>query len=428
MRQKIQSGFEQEAALLQKVAKLSPEERKKWLDDNKGVDPLVSDSRILGGIGLLGEALSPEVQAQLLRGETSPTVQVDQLSPEAQAFIKQEQELAQPGGSLPTKVRFMTMHDRDGVAPTLYINLDGLGGYGYVGGSPMSHKIYEDLTANWLLPGDDPHDALGTHFVSVPEKLRQSTSLVGTTQEELSSLTPKQFSTFTQQLQHVTENEFLQLAVGTPLSFIANIPTKQQYYGSPHEKSVDQYLKILAKSSPKIISKWRTHMLLLSHPGRFLQSNNDVPWEKIKILQQKLTPEMSLAQLIKTVEVSRITDEQVVRLSHDLPILETVIAQRPWLSLYMHFPEVATPQGLRLTPENIPILQGLTHSSVQNDWSNAVFLRMTEKQEITKDYYGNRVSRHTVDFTFCTQDLKTITGGGFFYEKSIEDESKLNSH
>ena len=126
LRQSIQSSFEQEAALLQVSAKLSPEERKKWMDKEKSEDPLLSDERVLGGIRIFGEAFPPAMQAQILRGEENPTIQVNQLSPQSQDFLRQEMKLARQEGRLPSTLRFHTLLSWDELFPRFTWNWTNL--------------------------------------------------------------------------------------------------------------------------------------------------------------------------------------------------------------------------------------------------------------------------------------------------------------
>ncbi len=108
---------------------------------NHAVDRCFESERLVSGLRAFVGALSPADQGAVLRGEARITVPRGGLSPSAQQWANSifEQQLPPsirpPGRLPPTNVTCYARTAPGFIFPSLILNLDGLGGYAYLGGA-----------------------------------------------------------------------------------------------------------------------------------------------------------------------------------------------------------------------------------------------------------------------------------------------------
>jgi hypothetical protein len=89
------------------------------------------------------------------------TVAVSELSDEGRRFVQfvfdqhVPPERRTAAHRAPEHVTFWSRQSPGSVAPTVFVQLEGYGGYGYLGGRPLTQQFEEHLTAEWLLAGDE---------------------------------------------------------------------------------------------------------------------------------------------------------------------------------------------------------------------------------------------------------------------------------
>ena len=277
-----------------------------------------------------------------------------------------------------------------------------------------------------MMPGDKDREPLDPQTISVPEKLRQSSlAEADVSAAQRLGLPLKERAALASQARHAVEHGLQQFAESVPASVMAVMPVKQRFGASPHGLTVGKYLIRLQEAPYRLMTKWRTHLLLVNSAGRILQNDAAAPWGKIKALRLAATKDLPVAELVKMIESSALTLPQMEALGKDIPVLGCALANRPWLTLYHLFPEIGTKEGLRLTPENMAAAQRLVSDQLGGDWQQAKYLQMTETQQVQKRNDGNLYSVHTAMFALLTEEKKPIARRGFIYPRLLTaDEIK----
>ena len=244
-----QEGLEKQAKMLIDALQMSPEDLKKAAEKDSLLKILVDSPRLQDGIYEFS-TLSPEMQMAVLRGSASPKLQVSQLDARGQEFVHEVWKQAnstsvRPDGSKsstpePTWIQFH-VNSGGSPSPSMFIEIENLGGYGYFGGTPLEkdyRKYFNDL---WMLPGDDAHVALEERILRFsPATAAKNKSLA-------------------------MEECLGQLSEAVPLSFMARLPEQQTDAPRPSaDLPLGKILGALQSYRYELPSKWRQGVLLLT--------------------------------------------------------------------------------------------------------------------------------------------------------------------
>lgn len=161
----IGAEFEKQASAVIDSLSASPSERAALAKQVPSAAPLINDKmgRLRQGVRLFASLFGPEQRTRLLRGGTV-RVEVDRLPKSGQAFVDSVHDsmhLSRRGrdGAMtpvppPTWIEFRSQRGPLSLAPSLYIDMEGIGGYAYLGGMPLERAVADDVEDLWILPGD----------------------------------------------------------------------------------------------------------------------------------------------------------------------------------------------------------------------------------------------------------------------------------
>jgi hypothetical protein len=307
-----QRALERQAKKLIDALQMSAEELKEASDKDSLLKILVDSPRARDGIYEFSTLFSPEKQAEVLRGSASPKVQVSQLDARGQQFVHDIWKRAQgvsrraDGSAYPTPeptwIQF-SVSAGDSPVPTMYIDIEHEGGYGYFGGNPLDNDFRDYFNDLWLLPEDNAHVEM-----------------------EQQTLKPKA-GIVLKDTEHVMEERLGQLSETTPLSFMARLPEIQ--VNDPHQLAGIPLGKILSAfrgPSYELQSKWRTGTLLLTDDRLYLEEDSDpAPWIAVKHLRSMRERSMGLFAWADLVELSHDYDAGMLqRLGKEFPVTKSL--------------------------------------------------------------------------------------------------------
>lgn len=320
-KQRAQEEFEKEVELLMKAARMSPSEREKLKDKNPPNASMIADPRVLGGVMVFAQSLSPSERLRVMRNGEKIIVKVDQLSPEGQAFVASESRSEVAAG--PTLVVFHADRSPLDITPTLYMQLEGLGGYGYAGGGPLNKQMHAEFKDHWMLPGDEKDDPLSARQIAEKGAEPPESDLL------------------------------MQMAVNASISLMAAPPKNSfQLVGAPVGKTVAQFLEDQWEYPPRLMSKWREHILLVSHPIWFLEADTYPPYRVVKQWRAAARKNRGILPLALRAEAAAtLRPEPLATLLKEFPFTDHVAAWRNFFVLYHRFPEVGRGEPWPLTAE-----------------------------------------------------------------------------
>ena len=398
-----QRALEKQAKKLIDALQMSAEELKKAAEKDSLLKILTDSPRAKDGIYEFSTLFSPETQAAVLRGSASPKVQVSQLDARGQQFVhdiwkKAEGVTVRPDGSSsptpePTWIQF-SVSTGDSPAPSMYIDIEHQGGYGYFGGNPLENDFHDYFNGLWLLPGDNAHVEM-----------------------EQQTLKPKA-GIVLKDTAHIMEERLGQLSEATPLSFMARLPENQvndptQLAGIP----LGKILSAFRGPAYELQSKWRAGTLLLTDDRLYLEESSDpAPWIAVKHLRSMRERSKGLFAWADLVELSYDYDAGMLqRLGKEFPVTKFLLECR---DLFRSFYRETYRTKQLFSKEGLPLiyvenlLDGtpfarLLYSSATG--KKPLRIRATEKQ-ITLD--GKRANM--IDFESLDETGAGIKKAGFY--------------
>jgi hypothetical protein len=430
--QGVQDRFEAHAAAMLALLKMDPEDREAHLKRDPTAALLFADASIRRGVALFGDALTPEQQLGVLRNRGQVSLPTGDLSPASKSFVT---DLFRPISTVIDILPDGTRRPRSLEPPTgVTIRLDGRGSTlapmlvielripfsagemrrasGYLGGRPLSEQIMGELAAEWMLPGDDRNHRLES--LPMPAEQQPLKGQVG------------------------VEQRLKQLSEGVPVAVIARLSRPLRDPGSPSGVTLAEYLdKKLADEPWYLQHKWRGNILLISDPYWFKGRGADrpVPYETVKWLRETQAANDGFLLLPHLAAVAgRLSQNQLLNLKGEFPVLANVAHWRPLFALYNSSPVAAA----RLTSRRgVPLAevlpaplaaqgQGQSTPSVLSALAGGQFepylhpargnaaaaIRMREQAD---NKVSPPVRRITVEL--LSRDGDVLTGGGFFYKQ-----------
>ena len=410
----FQAAFEAEADTYAEALTLTPEQLKERAKTDPFVACQVSSPRAAAGQATFFETLTAPQQKAVLRGEQMVTVPLSALSDRGRAFVKMVWDEAvhfkvnpADGTSTPTPypdaITFGRAWMPEEITPTLFIDLPGAGGYGYMGGAPLERlaRAYgEDL---WTVAGDSS--------TSAPEAMVVDQAEAALKETEQDRLT--------------VQGRLRRLAKASGVSILARVPdvspsTVTMSDQAPEHRLSD-VLRNLREGRWRLSHKWRGPVLLLGFTGWFHNEASDVPWSFVKRLRESREKEggfLSVDDLITT--AARLTDSQIRTLLPEFPVLGCVIHQRRLLAGIANHSnmrvDLRSKRGAALSdllPDGVPPNDETTRA-IQN---GAVYVRL----DVT-----TTVAAREFMFIYTTRDGRPVGGFGVKcpgYVKPLDEDS-----
>ena len=350
LRQQAQRDFEDLSRSLLATTRLTPEQRRARAKRGDLVGSLVGQlQRTNDGRKVFLESLSPKQQLRVLRGQSSPRIPVDQLSPAGRAFVRSIWRSSQGARARrdgipnpipePQWIQFHVASHYD-LTPALYILVEGLGGYSYSGGGTLEKAFRGKVGDFWKLDGDLNTNANGATSVKAKKETEAESA--------------------ERQVGRFQAGRLGQLARGAPLSLLARLWDNQSRDpGPPGGQRVDEYLQRLQRREPRLLHKWRGPILLLTSLAWIQEDRPDtrVPWVVVKQLQAAVRRGDGFLSLgdLAALGASELAEGQLTRLAIDFPAVRSVIRWRPVFTAYARSQQFATAvtskQGLPITQD-----------------------------------------------------------------------------
>lgn len=280
---------------------------------------LLSSTRLRNGLKLFGRLLPDETRRAVLRSAATPRVSVNDLDAEGREFVESIwQRSINPSAMAalprPEWIEFRTARLGNNVSPSLFIQVQGLGGYAYLGGDPLEKQTHTALDERWQLPGDlRPGDAAGIKELSAP-----AAALPQRGNEPLAL-------------------QIRKLADELKVPILAYLPRGRGAVAISRPASLPQVLQQLKAKDPYLVSKVREGVLLLRYRAWF-QQEEDPPaltWTLHRKVRKLLGEPEGDALLPAYCQVaSLLTVPQLLAASEDYPLLAPVAFWREPLALY----------------------------------------------------------------------------------------------
>jgi hypothetical protein len=412
LQREIQDDFEKQASVMLEAAKLSPEERKKCVsrmtesmfqDDDEVAKSLLSSGRLWNGLSTFGDSLSPDQKLAVLRGKESIRIPVGQLSEQGRAFVhstwadSNSTMRLQDGSTKPVPepafVMFESSRGGKQIEPTLYIHLEGIGGYGYLGGTPMHNGLRKILLKRWIMSDD----GLGnpSEQIEVSKASGSGEPVKG----------------------HFLERRFGELAKSVPFSILARLPAFQDDDpGRLANGNVGEILRRLSEDPFCLDHKWRSGMLLISYPTWFLDETKTVP---LVIAREIKRREVNGGGLLTADDLfwaaTKLSSEQLQSLSRELQELGHVAFWHDLFAFCGHSKGAASrirlKSGLGLTEQLVAMLQPNEYMKSALENEDAVSIRLTQE-----DHSEGTASRE-ITLGIVTSSRKWVPVLGFVYPK-----------
>ncbi len=362
----MQDTFEAQAALLEKAALLSPEQRAAFIHAHVAdlfwpagdpTDMQLKVDRFWDGLVVFQECLSPEARLAVLRGAQVPPIPVSSLSERGRSFVRAEWERAHATRSLgggrtepvpmPDAITVFTTHAGGTAAPNLVIQLGQIGGYAYVGGVRLEDAFTAKLESLWNNDGDVSKSPLTDQRIPPAKPGAPPANIRPPFDQHKSTAAPA----------------LRQLSERMPLSLIARLPENDGAYPQPMDgKTLRDYLSDL-RNRFHLMTKWRGDVLLLSSTTWYMREAALVPQQIVKRLRAAqesghgLLPLKDLAYA-----ASRLTPAQLDHLSGEIPALQVALRWRELLAPLGESPlllsRATSDRGLPVTDELRAALRG----------------------------------------------------------------------
>jgi hypothetical protein len=270
---------------------------------------LLSSPRLRTGLQLFARAVPAEKRKAIVLGGAVQRISVSDLDADGQAFVEGIwQKSMNPNSTAalprPEWIEFRTTRFGGYVSPSLFIQVQGLGGYAYLGGDPLEKQSHAALDERWQLPGDlRPEQA--------PELKEPALSGAGLSRPSTDLLAV--------QVRKLAEE------LGVPV--LAYLPRGQRAVSISRPASVAQLLQQLKAKEPYLVSKVRGGVLLLRYRAWF-QQEEDPPaltWEFFRKIRKTLGEPENTAPLSAYCRVASLaTVPQLIALAEDYPLLAAV--------------------------------------------------------------------------------------------------------
>lgn len=384
LRQEVQNAFEAHASTMLAATHMTPEQRRKAVkqmsdsmlqSDGKIAESLLHSDRLWAGLGVFAESLPPEKQLGVLRGQGRVKIPVSQLSAQGQTWVRAvwASDAAQasrktPDGRWepipePSWIEFEVSRSTDQLAPTLYIHMEGMGGYGYLGATPLHKGFHRKIADLWVLPDDLSDHPTSERTVPLPHSFKPPTVK-----------------------NRVLEQRLGQMAEAAPLSLMARLPSHQNNDpGPPYNQTVRAFLMRLEEKAPYLHHKWHAGVLLLTYPGWFWDEEKRAPWALVRRLRKTEAAGggfLSLDDLFTVADV--LSKAQLERLTDEFPVMEHVIYWQGLFRLCHRSRQAAnslrSDKGLPLTANVVSVLRSETHLHPYLANGTALAVRLVEEQ------------------------------------------------
>jgi len=383
----VQALFEEQADALIEAGSLPAEARPAHLEqtlrgrfrhDATVPRRLASSERILAGMRMFGELFTADERRQVLRGKPrGVAVPVARLSEESRLFVRQQWDRAKAyriepatGQKIlvpePGSVTFYVRNPGSGNAPCLFIDLEGLGAYGYAGGRPLEREARHRLMDAWMLPGDRPITAIKDSQLTRP-----STPLATVGHDVITRLA--------------------EVSAGAGVAVVARLPPPtagsrlRRDPGDPTGQSLRACLETLANRPFEYLIKTRRGVVLVADAGWFQAAEGLVPWTVRKRLRGELARSGGIPSLPFLAEVAgTLTDEQLQTLGAETAILSRMAELRDLFRLARSRPlvlsQLRSSRGVPV-PDLRPALQpgSAAARELGIDAAEAAFLRVERR-------------------------------------------------
>jgi hypothetical protein len=425
VQEEIQRDFERHASMMLQGIHLKPEERKQ-LAKREPETAQLEGERLRSGLAAFEETLSESDQLSVLRHKKPLEVPMESLSAEAQKFVGSVAASMQgytggKDGALipippPKTITFKVDRFSGDLSPTLIIDLDGFGGFGYLGGDPLNNQWKAKVQDRWMLPGDSRTDSSESKEIAKLSPAPERGENVG--QDRLFPL-------------------LRSLAKASPLSFLACLPPDQRAPGEPTSRTVGTAIAGLEELSPPLQHKWRSGVLLLTYPGKIIEDVPvRIPWQVVKRLRQARDADpQGLLSLQDFLDAARgVTSAQWSDLGRDVEFAPMAEAAN-WHDFFLWINRGADRAEQIVTADGVPIsatsslLQKRAASdpaiaSILNE-NKAARLRL-EVSELPNSHPAGKSepARRMFLFAFLSLEGKRIYATGFFWEGKIVKNDK----
>jgi hypothetical protein len=425
LRKQIQNLFESHAETMLELAQMSPEERRSrreelsrsmLQEDNRIADSLLQEDRIWRGLKIFGQTLTPEQRRSVLRREAqSLRVRVSRLSEAGRAFVhsiwKAEASQAMyktPDGRWepvpePEYIQIETSRHGREMAPTLFIHLERLGGYGYLGAMPLHNGLLRLFGKLWMLPGDSADDPASSRTIET---------------ELRASPIPKQ---------RILAHRLARLSEAGSLNLAARLPFEDSRDpGDPIHQKVADYLKRLEAHPFELRYKWRSGTLLITDLSWIWDTEQTLRWEAVKHLREaEARGEGLLTMDNLAYAAAQFTPPQLQRLAkEEFPVMAHVAYWRSLFQVYGASPAAASrlmsPEGLAIRSRLAsalradlasPFLQPPLRQHLESGSIRAIRMTQEESRE-------QGVPVRTITVGYVTKERRWVPVMGFRYAPS----------
>lgn len=365
LRNLTQELFEEHAERMLSAAEADPAQRepivRNMVNDIFGADEslvkgLLASQRAWSGLATFREALSADERLRVLRGQGEITrVPMSRLSDKGREFVlsvwrgfhgfERKADGATEAIPEPTSIYFRA--DRGiarEVSPTLWIEIERIGAYGYLGGMPLERAVRKRVGDMWPLVDDAPTDAL-EHRAVAP--MPGSAPIKDATVERARAM----------------EARLSQLSDFSGIPILGRLPHDALLDpGLPSDLTVGAYLASLHERTPYMQWKWRHGVLLVDYPAWFQDETELVP-HSITVQLRRVAAEhdgyLPLTDVIKTARA--LTQDQLNRLGDEFATMHSIAYNREiLLALFPNdaaLAQLKSPDGVRLTESLVAVLK-----------------------------------------------------------------------
>jgi hypothetical protein len=397
--EEAQAAFEAHAKSMLEAALADPVERQRMARNDDIVRQCLGDERIWSGLRTFAEAVPAPDRARLLGGGSAVTIPVQSLSDEGKTFVQKEWGLA--GGRRllnsdrkfqePDWIRVNAKRVRNKATPSLYIEIDGIGAYSYLGGTPLDVAFKQHIGDSWLLPGDSLEDPAKERVIGMPDQGPRAAEMRAEKGRPI-------------------ERQLATLAAAAPISLIARLPREQpKDPGSPVGKSLADYLLTLGQCPPDIQYKFRKGILLLAYPTCYLDRDDfALPWKIVRDLRKAEERGKGILRLGDFCDASDTLSElQLSLLGDDYPAMLEVPRWRAVLQMRTKQPDawraLAGEAGLSLK-EFLRLLSPA--SRVPPSWASmpeGTVLRLAQEDETEKG-----ITVRTISLSLVSPEMRVL--------------------
>jgi hypothetical protein len=373
LRRETQEAFEKAAETLLRLAAMDPKERAKHAADITRVymqndeefgKRVIQGERKWNGLNLFARSLTPDQQRNVISGAATYTLSAEQLPPGGKEFLKSvydegwsEARVRAPDGSLqtmppPKSVMFIAPRDTDDVTRSLFVHLDTIGGYSYVGGSPLENAFIRKVRDLWLAPGESADAPQG--IALGPEDNRVPVAPPTSDPAQRGPWPPARMPPLLKRL-----SEFSRRA---NVGVIGRIDAVLNEELGDVGNSVPEFLDRLANYGKGIGVKWSGRTLLLEEPQWFWTEENSPPWTAIKWFRQMMAERKDVPRFEDLCSVTQyFTRSQLAKTATECAWLPGLADIWPLLNACRERlafrTAIVSEAGLQLTPEVRSILE-----------------------------------------------------------------------